>query len=219
MDPNAGDPSISTSNNFLTDTHCSTPAISIKFQFYDDIRRVSVSESVTVSELTEQVVKKYSLPSTCQLTMHYHDGEDLCVVADDEELKEAFRVARESRVCLKFVVTQLLPGCHRNPLLQPWHCGLHARPNAPQWIDFDLGSVKSISNITMVVEQSPPGVTCHSIKADLTPAPLQVLATLQGHTSNGQVIHATWPAISARYVRVETTASPSWVAWRSIVIS
>ncbi len=46
------------------------------------------------------------------------------------------------------------------------------------------------------------------------------LATLKGATADNNVLTATvdlgTPAL--RYLRVETTASPSWVAWREIEV-
>jgi len=106
---------------------------------------------------------------------------------------------------------------HCSTLLRPggyWNAGAHP----PQWVEFDLGCIKSISNISLKVEQSPDGVVTHYIKAGQDPNPRQVVATLQGHTTNGETLRANWPALQARYVRIETTQSPSWVAWRDIII-
>jgi hypothetical protein len=90
-----------------------------------------------------------------------------------------------------------------------------------QWIDIDLGAPVSVGRIRLFVTQYPDGPTTHHI---LTRAALGDAWTDQyiftGSTADGDVLEYS-PAnawTNVRYVRVETTASVSWVAWREIEI-
>ena len=63
-------------------------------------------ETTTLGELTERVTRTHQLPAWTRLNFYYYDGEDLCTATSDDELAEAFRLARESSLRLKFVVTR-----------------------------------------------------------------------------------------------------------------
>ncbi len=88
----------------------------------------------------------------------------------------------------------------------------------PQWIEFDLGSPQTISGMSLSVEQSPNENTVHDIYAGPNPNPTTLVKVLMGYTSEGQVLTPIFsPALTnVRYIRVTTTASPSWVAWGNI---
>ncbi|KKW19626.1 MAG: RHS-related protein, partial [Parcubacteria group bacterium GW2011_GWA2_51_10] len=90
--------------------------------------------------------------------------------------------------------------------------------SAEQWIEFDFGAQKTLSNMSLVVEQSPSGNTVHEIYAGTTPNPTTLVRTLSGFTQSADVLKVTFsPALTnIRYVRVKTVASPSWVAWQTI---
>ena len=92
---------------------------------------------------------------------------------------------------------------------------------APQHFDIDLGAPQTISGMSLTVNQSPAGNTVHRIYAGSTPDPTTLVRELSGFTTNGDVLTPTFaPALTGvRYVRVETTVSPSWVAWSSIDFS
>ena len=95
-----------------------------------------------------------------------------------------------------------------------WISGGHAE----QWIELDFGAQKTLSSMSLVVEQSPSGNTVHEIYAGTTPNPTTLVHTLSGFTQSADVLKATFsPALTnIRYVRVKTVASPSWVAWQTI---
>jgi predicted amidohydrolase YtcJ len=86
---------------------------------------------------------------------------------------------------------------------------------APQWIEFDLGEVRSLSGLRLWVDQSPEGYTRHIIYGGNGPNPTQQLAVLEGETSWGQMLEVSgnW---QVRYLRIETVESPSWVAWLEV---
>jgi Amidohydrolase family/F5/8 type C domain len=93
--------------------------------------------------------------------------------------------------------------------------------DAPQWIQIDLQQDYFISEIDMVTDQYPDGYTVHLLKAKAENAPdLSLLETFSGNTQTNQTLTylAPVPLHAYRYVRVETTQSPSWVAWREITI-
>ena len=93
--------------------------------------------------------------------------------------------------------------------------------DAPQWIQIDLQQDYFISEIDMVTDQYPDGYTVHLLKAKEEDAPdFSLLETFSGNTQTNQTLTylAPVPLHSYRYIRVETTQSPSWVAWREIMI-
>ena len=93
--------------------------------------------------------------------------------------------------------------------------------SAPQWIQIDLQHDYFISEIDMVTDQYPDGYTVHLLKAKNENEPdFSLIETFSGNTQTNQTITYTAPIPlhAYRYIRVETTQSPSWVAWREITI-
>jgi len=98
-----------------------------------------------------------------------------------------------------------------------WNSGAYA----PQWIEVDLGRDYPISAIELMPAQYPtPAHTIHRVfgrAADSVTAVL--LHQFSGTTADAQWLTVSVPSSTClRYVRVETTASPSWVAWKEIVV-
>jgi hypothetical protein len=97
-----------------------------------------------------------------------------------------------------------------------WNSG-----GGPQaWIELDLKRTVTLSKVRLLVGQSPVGPTTHQLYFGSSPAPTALITTLSGPTSDMQWLEADVPdpKPSGRYLRVQTTASPSWVAWREIVV-
>ena len=99
-----------------------------------------------------------------------------------------------------------------------WNAGQYA----PAWIEVDLGQAVAVSEIRLMVAQSPAGLTEHRIWGRVVNAgELVLLGTLSGETADSQMLQltspGTWPAI--RWLRVETSDTPSWVAWREIEVA
>jgi hypothetical protein len=88
----------------------------------------------------------------------------------------------------------------------------------PQWIEVDLGAPATITKVALSVSQYPEGQTTHRIWGRGESGPGQLLHEFNGLTKEPQWLEVSpatpWKGI--RYVRVETTASPSWVAWHEI---
>jgi hypothetical protein len=99
-----------------------------------------------------------------------------------------------------------------------WNSGA----DAPQWIEIDLGTPHAIAEIRLHVGQDPAGETIHHVlgKGPDTNDEYVRLHTFSGPTQDPQVLTYTpsesWQDI--RWIRIETVASPSWVAWREIEV-
>lgn len=86
---------------------------------------------------------------------------------------------------------------------------------AKQWIEIDFGAPIALRSMRLLVNQAPSGQTTHVITGGMSPAPSSVLGTLSGSTAEKQWLTLT-PSSSlppTRYIRITTTASPSWVDW------
>ena len=86
----------------------------------------------------------------------------------------------------------------------------------PQWIAVDLTTPSTIRTIRLRTGQSPAGETIHVVLGwgpDETEA--RVLHVFEGHTTDRQWLSHTpeTPWQNVRFIRIETIASPSWVAW------
>jgi hypothetical protein len=90
----------------------------------------------------------------------------------------------------------------------------------PAWIKLDLKRTVTLSKVRLLVGQSPAGATTHQLYFGSSPAPTAPIATLSSSTSDMQWLEVDFPdpKPTGRYLRVQTTASPSWVAWREIVV-
>jgi hypothetical protein len=97
-----------------------------------------------------------------------------------------------------------------------WNAG--AGP--PAWVEIDLGRASSIASIRLTVAQDPPGRTRHIVSCRRTSSGAATrLGVLSSDTTDLDVLEiAVDQAVMCRFVRIETRASPSWVAWREIEI-
>jgi hypothetical protein len=89
----------------------------------------------------------------------------------------------------------------------------------PMWIEIDLGVPADVAEIRLRVAQTPNGATAHRVLA-LTGSGWVTVADLVGQTSENQLLRVR-PATrleGVRLVRIETSQSPSWVAWREIEV-
>lgn len=88
-----------------------------------------------------------------------------------------------------------------------------------QWIEVELDGPSAIAAIRLIPSQFPAGPTRHRV---LGRGPdtggFRVLGVLEGETADGTLLEITGPWIGIATIRVETDASPSWVAWREIEV-
>lgn len=98
-----------------------------------------------------------------------------------------------------------------------WNSGDYA----PQWIEIDLGGARPIGQISLLIAQLPEGETVHRVLGKARPDdPFRLLHEFAGSTADGQRLEYAPPAPweNVRFLRIETTQSPSWVAWREIEV-
>lgn len=91
---------------------------------------------------------------------------------------------------------------------------------APQWIEIDLGAPTTIKAIRLTIAQSPTGETLHQIWGRGSNDKLRLLHEFHGTTDDNQVLDFTpdKPIDGIQFVRVVTTQSPSWIAWKEITV-
>jgi F5/8 type C domain-containing protein len=98
-----------------------------------------------------------------------------------------------------------------------WNAGA----SSSQWIMLDLGRTVAAWKIRLLVRQDVPGATTHNVYAGQDQASLRLVTTFSGQTADGQWLEYSGDNLArggTRYVRVETTASPSNVAWSEIEV-
>jgi len=90
----------------------------------------------------------------------------------------------------------------------------------PQWITIDLGATYAVSAIRLSVGQYPNGGTTHEVWVGDRWDGLQKVHVFDGVTSDGEllVFAPDAPLEDVRFVRIVTTHSPSWVAWKEIEV-
>jgi hypothetical protein len=102
-----------------------------------------------------------------------------------------------------------------------WNSGGYA----PAWIEADLGAVKPLAGIVLIPVQDVAGPTTHEVWVSDEPigddrTKAKLIHTFQGEFKNEQPLKYDFPKeLSARYVQVRTTQSPTWIAWFEIEIS
>lgn len=88
----------------------------------------------------------------------------------------------------------------------------------PQWIEVDLGSSRTISRVSLVVAQYPEGNTQHKILTKGQGGTFADLTQFSQPTDEGDRLEWSGSQGNVRYLRIETTASPSWVSWKEIEV-
>ncbi len=94
-----------------------------------------------------------------------------------------------------------------------------AGADAPQWLEIDLEAPADVASIELVVAQFPAGTTRHRVLVGPRRGQLQPAGVIEQRTNEGDVLVIQLDAPGGegvRFVRVETLASPSWVAWREV---
>jgi len=88
----------------------------------------------------------------------------------------------------------------------------------PGWIEIDLGSEVTVTQVRLWVDQDPPSLSRHRILGGPDPAPTEELAILEGDTAWGQELSVAgeW---TVRYLRVETLESTPGYGWLEIEVT
>jgi hypothetical protein len=89
-----------------------------------------------------------------------------------------------------------------------------------QWIEIDLGAPSTLGEIRLTVGMWPAGETVHRLWVGASRETMRLVAEFSGQEYDYDVLSFTpaTPLPSIRYVRVDTTESPSWVSWREIEV-
>jgi len=89
--------------------------------------------------------------------------------------------------------------------------------SAQPFLQIDLGSEFALDRLELLVSQYPAGSTTHQVVGYTNQWVTVDLGTSSGFTSDGMLIsHKIYNRTPVRYIRVVTTASPSWVAWYEV---
>jgi hypothetical protein len=96
----------------------------------------------------------------------------------------------------------------------------HAFNVAPQSVTLDLGAPMAISAVLLVPEMSPATATVqHTLEVSDDGNRFSRLGELRAVMRTGEIVELPIPGgAEARFLRVTTSESPSWVAWRDIVV-
>jgi hypothetical protein len=88
----------------------------------------------------------------------------------------------------------------------------------PQTAAMDLGAPAEIAAFLLLPEMTPNGQASHAIETSIDGRAFQRMGQVQAPMQTGVLYEMVLPEpVLARFVRVVTTQSPSWVAWRDIV--
>jgi hypothetical protein len=99
-------------------------------------------------------------------------------------------------------------------IVSAWNAGA----SAPQAIEIDLGAIVEVSRVELAIAQDPSGPTIHRVFGRQSTAdPWTLLHEFAGTTAGGEwLVHDLGSPVALRQIRIETTASPSFVAWSEI---
>jgi len=94
----------------------------------------------------------------------------------------------------------------------------NSRDFAPAWVGIDLGSVHDVSSVALLPCMDPPsGRVVHVVRAGQTREGMRRVGTYEGDTED-----SVWLLIpiqkQVRYIEISTILTPSWVAWRRIMV-
>ena len=90
----------------------------------------------------------------------------------------------------------------------------------PQWLQIDLGQEYDVGTIKLVVGQYPDGATAHTLEAKSATGTWELLKNFSQTTNDNDVLtYQSTTANSFRYIRITTTSSPSWVAWKEVEVN
>jgi hypothetical protein len=98
----------------------------------------------------------------------------------------------------------------------------------PQAIQLDLGRPFAIRRLRLQVSQYPRGETWHEVQMGFDVGALVTVLDIRGETYDDQWLDFTFggkdpgstkaPTGNIRFIRIVTTSSPSWVAWKEIEV-
>ncbi|WP_309242957.1 discoidin domain-containing protein [Hyalangium versicolor] len=96
-----------------------------------------------------------------------------------------------------------------------WNSGVYA--SAQPFLQIDLGGEFALDRLELRVAQYPSGSTSHQVVGYTNQWVAVGFGTYSGFTADGMLIsYKIYNHTPVRYIRIITTASPSWVAWSEV---
>ena len=91
--------------------------------------------------------------------------------------------------------------------------------NAPKFVAVDFGQLRTVTGVLLIPEMSPPvGEAKHVIESSDDGSTWKVAYVIEGQMATARAYSVPFQhPVTARYLRVTTEKSASWVAWREIV--
>jgi F5/8 type C domain len=144
-------------------------------------------------------------------------------IQDEEGKNDWVEVSRSAENVDAVVITASKTYLNNTPSLvadgnvtTSWNAGDYP----PQWIRFDLGAPHDLVHVRLLVKQVPhTGVTDHRVYGSYNGTKYTLLGGFSDTTRNSQWLQLDTPARGIRYIKVETTKSPSWVGWSEIQVN
>jgi hypothetical protein len=90
-----------------------------------------------------------------------------------------------------------------------------------QWIEIDLQSLYTISEVRLLVSQYPDGNTVHHVQVRATSSDsFTTVHEFSGPTKDNDwlVFKPDSPVEGVGFIRIHTVTSPSWIAWKEIQV-
>jgi RHS repeat-associated protein len=184
---------------------------------------VSADHILQLRQALEGARSQLGLPTGGYAHPGLHAGDPIYAI-DFQELRQQIRSAWSNGEVKLPLVAATSSRDHSPPydashainnnLNDLWSAGDYA----PQWIQVDLGQVRTISRVRLLVDQSPSGHTTHQVYGGATPDNLSLLGTFDGDTVFHQWLELAVSASNIRYIKVSTTLSSSWVGWAEIEV-
>jgi hypothetical protein len=90
----------------------------------------------------------------------------------------------------------------------------------PQYVQLELPGEYNITNVCLLISQSPTCVTYHQLSVGASLNSTQVVTVLNGTTYNGEWINLTYapPLNNVQFLRLDTNISLSWVSWTKFLV-
>lgn len=95
----------------------------------------------------------------------------------------------------------------------------NAKAPAPQGITVDLGRAEDVDVVVLLPEMTPDGAVVHRVELSTDGRRFEPAHRVEASMSTARPVELVLPSRErARFVRVRTEVSPSWVAWREIAL-
>jgi hypothetical protein len=106
------------------------------------------------------------------------------------------------------------PFANDGNLCTAWNAGNYA----PRWWAVDLGAVRTFRGVTLVAEMLPNGAVTHLIEVSANGSSYTAVRTVSQTMVNAGLYTFDLGSVTGRYVRISSTSSPSWIAWREVSV-